>query len=704
MTGFIQYEELTTIYSVPESTIKDGCRLYRKGEIRSWYHLKDREDKRKVWIYLESIPERTKKKYNIPFTWQEYAEQKAQAELERKKAEKEFEEQEDLKTLLSAYKEHWQEYYPLYLDRLSYNKKQSDKYALGYAKEHAFWLAMVTISGGKYGTVHGVVPQCFELYKKVTQKVPFISTITNVQRFRVKLKEIKHQLEKGCSIVDVIVHENLKARPEKMKTTDFHKSLMFAYLSHPKSYSYRIVTDLVNYNCELKGYPAISESVIKTIMCTDNEFRTLVDTYRKGKKYMNDAILPYTVRNVAQYPANTWMIDGTPVQFYCYNESRTKLVRLNLFVIIDVCSRKIVGFDISYSENKYNILNALKMAVMSEGYLPKEIVSDNFSASKSEEIKHIQSEMLKMGVIWRYSQVENPQDKTYVERFFGTFQSVEQSLYDDYIGEGITSKRGNRPTPEYLKEVTTKQGPLSFKEALCRIATMVAKYNEREIGKRKAPNVVCKTFPKPYAVAMDNVKTALLFWKKTSCTVKRGMVKITIDKTEHTFEIKSHQLKMQLQNKKVAVRYDEKDLDSIMLFDYERDEPICDCKKSIKINMSLADQTPEDIENLHKVTAKKKSYKNYLERQKQLIINKGLEQIGEETLDLIHPLALDKNKVNSEESKQFLNLYFSQNAVSQSDMRKTEYKTLGEIKHSTIADTREFLLENKKPVRRSLIQ
>lgn len=120
--------------------------------------------------------------------------------------------------------------------------------------------------------------------------------------------------------------------------------------------------------------------------------------------------------------------------------------------------------------------------------------------------------------------------------------------------------------------------------------------------------------------------------------------------------------------------------------------------------MSLADQTPEDIKNLQKVTAKKKSYKNYLERQKQLIIDKGLEQIGEETLELIHPLALDKNKVNSEESKQLLELYFSQNAISEADKQKTEQKTLGEIKHSTTVDTREFLLENKKPVRRSLLQ
>lgn len=704
MQEFISYEELITVYNVPEETVKTSCKRYRQKKSKSWTNFKDTFDKRKVWIHLKSIPERTKQKYNIPLTWQEYEEQKERAEIERKKFEKEFEEQQDLKALLFAYEEQWQEYYPLYLDRLEYNKKKSDKYAMPYAKEHAFWLAMVDISGGKYGTAFGVVPKCFELYQKVAQKVPFLYTITHAQYFGIKLKEIKHQLERGCSIVDVLVDKSLNPKPERVKTTDFHKALMFAYLSHPKAYSYRVVTDLVNYNCQLQGLQTISESVIKIIMCTDNEFRTLVDTYRKGKKYMNDTILPYTIRNIAQYPANTWMIDGTPVQFYCHNESRTKIVRLNLFIIIDVCSRKIVGFDISYSENKYNILNALKMAVMNEGYLPKEIVSDNFSASKSEEIKHIQAEMLKMGVVWRYSQVENPQDKTYAERFFGTFQSVEQSLYDDYIGEGITSKRGNRPSPEYLKEVTEKQGVPSYKEAQYRIASMIAKYNEREIGKRKAPNEVCRTFPKPYAVAMDNVKTALLFWKKTSYTVKRGMVKITVAQTEHSFEIKEHQVKMQLQNKKVAVRYDEKDLDWIMLFDYERDEPICECKKSIKINMSLADQTPEDIKNLQKVTAKKKSYKNYLERQKQLIIDKGLEQIGEETLELIHPLALDKNKVNSEESKQLLELYFSQNAISEADKQKTEQKTLGEIKHSTTVDTREFLLENKKPVRRSLLQ
>ncbi len=697
MQGFITYQELL-FYGVSESYLKKALNQYRQGKTRSWFHVKDTQDKRKVWIYLDSIPKGTRHKYHLP-SWEEYQAQKEQKEIKQKKEEQEFEETKDLKNLLYAYQEKWHEYYPLYLSRLEYSKKTSDKYAIPYAKEHAFWLAMVDISGGKYSTPFGTMYHYFELYTKITERVPFVSVISHREHFRVKLKEIKQHLEKGCSIVDVIVDGSLKPRPEQIKTTDFHKALMFSYLSHPKGYSYRIVTDLVNYSCNLEGYPIISESVIKSIMVTDNEFRTLVDAYRKGKKSLNDTILPYTVRNIAKYPHNTWMIDGTPVQFWCYNESKTKIVRLNLFIVIDVCSRKIVGFDISYSENRYNILNALKIAVLSEGYLPKEIVSDNFSASKTEEIRHLQDEMFKMGVVWRYSKVENPQDKTYAERFFGTFQSVEQSLYDDYLGEGITSKRGNRPSPEYLREVTVKQGVPSYKEAQSRIATMIAKYNEREIGNRKAPNEVCKRFPKPNAVEMDNINTALLFWKKTSYTIKRGMVKITIDKIQYSYEIQSHQLKLQLQNKKVSVRYDEKDLDWIMLFDYERDEPICECRKSIRINMSLADQTDEDIKNMQKVTAKKKSYKNYIEHQKQMIIDKGLEQIGKEDMDLIHPLALDKNKVNSEESKQLLEMYYTQNAISKAEEQKTEYKTIGKIKHSNLTDAREFLLESKKPAR-----
>ena len=112
----------------------------------------------------------------------------------------------------------------------------------------------------------------------------------------------------------------------------------------------------------------------------------------------------------------------------------------------------------------------------------------------------IKEYMIKLGVNWRLAKVGNPQDKSQVERFFGVFQSEECVLYDDYIEEGIASRRDNRPNAEFLAKKTKKI--LTIEEMMSRIIKMVAKYNEREKRTRKAPLELYK-LPKPNAVEMN---------------------------------------------------------------------------------------------------------------------------------------------------------------------------------------------------------
>ena len=59
--------------------------------------------------------------------------------------------------------------------------------------------------------------------------------------------------------------------------------------------------------------------------------------------------------------------------------------------------------------------------------------------------------------------------------------------------------------------------------------------------------------PKPKAVEMDVFKTALMFWTRTKHTIKQGMVKITVSKIEHSFEIYSHKLKAEFTNQFIRI-------------------------------------------------------------------------------------------------------------------------------------------------------
>lgn len=680
---------------ISSNTITDGCKKFRKGTSKRWENKKCSVDGRKVLINIDSIPEATRTKYNIP-TGIEYFKNQQEQELIKKQealeAQKELAANTEKLALYNAYQNDWVNYYSIYKERYKDNKRCNDLARLS-AKEHAFWLSMIDVTGNIHRGIFGKAEIVFEYYLDLKKELVFSHSIKNINYFRRKLKELRFELKKGSSIVEIIANKKSDKRPETSKINDFHKGLILFFVGHEKKYSYRLCVDLVNHHCVEEKQPTLSESYIKKIMTEDNEFRTLVYSLRNGTKYLNENILPHASRHPVEFPANLWMIDGTPVQFFC-KDSKGRIIRLSLFVILDAFSRKIVGFDIALNEDKFMVMNALKMAVKDEGHLPKEILSDNFSANKTEEIKAIKEQMEKMGTNWRLAKVGNPQDKTQVERFFGVFQSEECALYDDYIGEGITSKRDNRPNTEFLSNATKKL--LTVNEMKSRLITMVAKYNEREKRDRKSPLELYK-LPKPKAVEMDVFKTALMFWTRTKHTIKQGMVKITVSKIEHSFEIYNHKLKAELQNQTVYVRYDAQNLDTVMLFTVKGEDAICECKKSIKFHIATDDRDEENNQNIVNHTAKVKSYKKHLTKEVQSKYDKALGVIGKDQLNPIHPLDLGKNKINEQESKDIMEVHFNDFGIHK-DIKEPKHKVFAPVIRSGIEEntTYESKVVNKK--------
>lgn len=634
-------------FGVPEKTIFNSTLRYRQGKSHSWANQKDPKDRRKVLIDIDSIPEPTRKKYNIP-TGKQYFEQKQQeaykAEQERIQRENKLRANAEKSALYNAYHNDYFQFLDLYEKKYSYSMDYKELANIS-AREHAFWLKMIEVTGSKFKTFDGGCKRGLNLYLELKNELVFSSHISNDSYFRLTLTKLRKLLQQGKCISEVVANNKRKPKPYHKKTNEFHRGLTMAFLSHPNKYPYRVAVELVNHHAKEENQPLINESWIKWLMTNDNHFRTVVKASRNGGKWTNDNLIQHAVRKSTPFPGNVWMIDGSPLQFYCWNEGRTQTIRLHLFVVMDVCSRKIVGFDISYSEDRFNIMNALKMAVMQEGHLPAEIVSDNFSASKTEEIKAMAEQMAKLGVNWRYAKVGNPQDKSYVERFFGSFQSMECALYDDYIGEGIMSTRDNRRIAEELLKTAKRLGLPSVSKMKDRIIELLLTYNGRAKQERKAPKEVYKTLPKPNAKELDTLKTALLFWKRTKATVRKDMVKIVVNKVEHFYEVKSHKIGAELQGKQVYVRYNEHDLEQIMLFDLRNETVICECKKCLIVPLFELDKTEADADNVFKISAKQKSKRKYLADQKNNTIQSVLNITNKESIDLIHPLSLAKNKL-----------------------------------------------------------
>ncbi|MGJ1363449.1 DDE-type integrase/transposase/recombinase [Sphingobacterium spiritivorum] len=703
MPVFVELKEVLE-YGVSYDYVRSAMSQNKTGKLKSWDHVKDND--KGVLIDIDTIPDRTRQKYNIP-TGKEYMVQKQIDALDNHLREAEFaekmREEKEMQELYDTYHIDWMQYVPLYRKRFAFNAVTCEEISRAYAKDHAFWVKMVQITGTQYKAFYKKIESGYKMYMALRQKLTFTTNLTSRIHFTNKLRTIREALLIGHEAAVEAIASGQRKPKGKKKTNDFHKAMVLRIMSHPQMYNYRVTADILNHHCMEEGQATVSESWIKQLMVRDGKLRVAVEQYRHGFKHFNDTHLPHAVRIVTPFPGNVWMIDGTPMQFWCWNENRTKQVRLNLFAVIDVCSRKIVGIDISYSEDKFNIMNALKMAVLNEGHLPTEIVSDNFSANKSEEIKDLKLQMENMGIVWRHSKVENPQDKTYIERFFGAFQSVECALYDDYLGEGITSKRKDaRPDPKYLESVAKKNGLPTYHEMVQRIVRMVAKYNERERSNRQSPNEVYKNLPKPNIKEMDSFRTALMFWSKTMCTVRRSMVKITVNKIQYAYEIYDNDHKAQLQGKKITVRYDEKDLDTVMLFD-DHDQLICECRKAIRINIGAVDRTDEDIQNTYKVEAKKESYIKHITDYGQGLTDRGLKVIGKEDLDIVDPRSLEKNQVNTQESLAFIDRFNILHHLP--DEKQKEYAPIATIaQNGVVTDPREKLLQRKEPLRKGSLK
>jgi hypothetical protein len=72
--NFIVYDQILK-FGISEMYLRTALKNFRQGKSQSWANKKDIHDKRKVLIDIDTIPESTRKKYNIP-TGKEYFKQK----------------------------------------------------------------------------------------------------------------------------------------------------------------------------------------------------------------------------------------------------------------------------------------------------------------------------------------------------------------------------------------------------------------------------------------------------------------------------------------------------------------------------------------------------------------------------------------------------------------------------------------------------
>ena len=153
-----------------------------------------------------------------------------------------------------------------------------------------------------------------------------------------------------------------------------------------------------------------------------------------SKRNYKEAIVPYLLRNYAvQFPNQVWSIDITYIKMW--------KTHMYLTAIIDWCSRRIVGWNLSDTLETSNVINAVKAAVAGNG-VPAIINSDQGTQFTSADYKALLKEF---GIRQSMDGRSRWADNIMIERWF---RSLKTELI--YVNEFRSPRELRNSISDYI--------------------------------------------------------------------------------------------------------------------------------------------------------------------------------------------------------------------------------------------------------------
>lgn len=650
--GFISYESLLS-YGVPEYNVKNMCSKYRKGNTLHWENVRVNN---RVYIKLDSIPAFTRKKYNIP-TSEEYEATRIQEEENSKNWHLDTNYQK-IKASVNSYGKYFNHYVEA-LTNLGYSKSGVLEKARKFSYRHAFWVGVLEVAPTFR---HPLSRVCHEIGVELTKEIPILKIKDSFYHF---CKTLNIARREGVDkIVSKYLEKDYKYKHSRTKFGEYEKALAYYYFTRPERYTQSQVLRIVNHILEQEKRLQVSLSWLKTLRVS-TEFKTFVEMQSRGKKYSKDCQQPYLHR-INHYANRVWQMDGTPSQTMCWENGQW--IRPYLFKVIDVFSKKIIGFSVSKTEDRHAVMAALQMAVEYTGQVANEIVVDNAGAFKTDELQEIKLQMEKLGVYWRFTTPENAQDKSQIERFWATFQGRYENILLNYIGRGITTDNSKRPSTAFINK-NLKNTKFSLNDLKNHLALITGIYNAEKV-KDISPNMLYNMAENPNKIEVNDLARVMLFAHTTNIKVSRSEIKLTYKK-KHYFYSVPNEVAMYYNGRQVKVKYEPLELDKIWIFD-ECDTLLAECKEINAVPMASIDRSEADNLAIAKVDTKKKNLIKMMNAKHEEYLK---PLVGK---DLPHILHTYKNEINDTETSYFTMLVGKYNEVD-----RTTIKPINEINSRT---------------------
>lgn len=272
----------------------------------------------------------------------------------------------------------------------------------------------------------------FQAYKNVKEKFELSNFDCNTyDYFTKKLKDTRiNGIEK--SII------NLKRGVERVKRilSPVHQKYIIKFYAHPSKFNYKKIRDLVNHEVIKLGLKPISLSTIKAFLAQP-EIQNTYKPFRIGKKWAEDFLYPYLIREKPKKTNYQWQSDCTSLNFYVADENGEP-TRMWICAVIDAKSRKIISWLIGRYETTELVLNTLFNAILTTRMIPFEYLHDNSSAFTSKRMKEVEARMESLGSYVRLSRPGNAKDRGLGEVTWSILQS-EWRNERGYLGDGVRS-------------------------------------------------------------------------------------------------------------------------------------------------------------------------------------------------------------------------------------------------------------------------
>ncbi len=358
-----------------------------------------------------------------------------------------------------------------------------------------------------------------------------------------------------------------------------------------ENYTNEHIIRKVKWMCQVCDKPIPSDRWIGSVMETHNHKWLTANTRFGSKGRHGQMYRGYIPGKNAMFAGDCWQVDGTRVNLIDFKLS-DKNVFLYVVAVRDVHSGDVLGYSFDISENRWTVINALKMAVEEAGYLPYQIMFDRFPGHNTPEAENLFNDLKAWGTQIMFGHTATAKAK--LERWFSTMQQVFMQDSKYYYGEGIMSRnKFAHRSKEYLQKVKSisKQEGWDFDKASDEAGQMIERYRNTPVNTYsrkfqfidKAPAALHSDSEKPNVTIIQDFEILYLFGLRTQCKIKNEGI-ITLQIQNYPFVYRCTDAAIISKYDRVTVCYDLEDLSTIHLYE------ISD-KKVLKTHLGVARET-----------------------------------------------------------------------------------------------------------------